>query len=147
MHFSPTIVRPNNHVEFPRPVVVFRILESWDAMKLKVPLQNGDQLAGHSRKGTDITIEGQIGSHSGNLKLSEVEMFEALETLRTALHVNHDEDPYSLSIFFDSNTAQHRYFKNCSTIRFDFDLSDKHIYSYIATIHAANPSIHHGTLA
>lgn len=144
--FHPMIARAGTLVELPRPILVFRVHDSWDFMKLKVPLRDGDQVAGHSRDPVTIAIEGRIGSHSGELRLTEAEMLETIDALREVLHVDDAEESYVLSVFEDAGTGQHRYFRECTTIRFDVDLSEKHLYSYTLSIHASDPELHSGTL-
>lgn len=144
--FHPAIVRDGTLIELPRPILVFRLHDSWDFMKLKVPLRDGDQVAGHSRSGVDIAVEGQIGSHSGQLRLTEAEMLDSIETLRAALHVDGDDDTYTLAVFEDLQADHYRFFQNCTTNRFDVDLSDKHLYSYTLSIHASDPQLHTGLL-
>ena len=144
--FQPAISRPGSLVEFPRPILSLRVLDAWDFKKFKVPLSDGDQVKGHSRDGATIQIEGQIGSHSGSLKLTEVEMLSTLETIRQQLDVNATVGELSLVLFADQPNNQFRYFQNCTTSRFEFDLSNHHLYAYSATLHAADPVLHSGPL-
>jgi len=137
LQFAPTLLRGEDTIEFPRPIIVCRVHDSWDFLKLKVPRQDGDQLAGPSRDGVDITIEGQVGSHSGELKLSEERMLEALETLRGSLDAD-DDQGYVLALY-RRDDGSYRYFQRCLTSRFDVDLSSQRIYSYSVSIHAGDP--------
>ncbi|MBT5018569.1 hypothetical protein OAF98_02080 [Planctomicrobium sp.] len=146
LKFHPGIARSGIIVEFPHPVLVFRIRDAWDFEKMKVPLRDGDQIVGHSKAGSDIAIEGQIGQHSGSLKLSEPEMLTTLNTIRDALDVNSVDGSYSLVAFNDDAVDDHRYFKNCTTTKFEFDLSNPNIYSFAAVIHAADPILYSGSL-
>lgn len=146
LKFHPGIAREGTIVEFPHPVLVFRIRDAWDFEKMKVPLRDGDQIVGHSKAGSDIAIEGQIGQHSGSLKLSEPEMLTTLNTIRDALDVNSLNLNYSLVVFNDDAVDDHRYFKNCTTTKFEFDLSNSNIYSFAAVIHAADPILYAGSL-
>jgi hypothetical protein len=143
--FAPQIIRQTTILEIPRPIVSLRLADAWDVQRFKVPLRDGDILAGHSRNGTDIRLEGQIGSHEGSLKLDEGAMFDTLETLRAALHVESSTDTYILSLYHD-HFGEHRYFEDCTTTRFDVDLSDKHLFSFQIHIHASQPAIQHGLL-
>ncbi|HWL09532.1 MAG TPA: hypothetical protein VNQ76_14075 [Planctomicrobium sp.] len=140
MHFSPAILRGLNVIEFPRPVISCRLHDSWDYLKLKVPRQDGDQVAGTSRDGVDISLEGEFGSVSGSLKLSEEAMLNAMEELRTALHVENEEG-YSLALF-KSSSGDRRYFQNCLTTRFEVDFSNPSLFSYTVVIHASNPVLY-----
>jgi hypothetical protein len=142
IQFIPTIFHGETAIEFPRPVTVCRIHDSWDFLKLKVPRLDGEQIAGPSRDGVNIVIEGQIGSLSGELKLSEEEMLSAVEALRTALHTESDQG-FALALYRD-DLENYRYFKQCVTSRFDVDLSNQRIYSYAVSIHAADPRLHDG---
>lgn len=142
LQFIPAILKGSDVIEFPRPILVCRVHDSWDFLKLKIPRQDGELLAGSSRDGVDITIEGQVGSHTGELKLSEELMLETLETLRAALHSSEDSG-YSLALY-QSGSDEYRYFRRCLTSRFDFDLSSQRIYSYAVSIHAADPMLHDG---
>ena len=146
LKFSPAIFRPSATTEFPQPVQVFRMMDTWDFEKMKVPLRDGDQIAGHSRQGVEIAIEGQIGKHSGELKLTEPEMLLTLQTLREAFNVDSAADQYSLILFADEPSSDYRYFKSCTTTRFEFDLSNQHLYSFAATIHAADPTLYAGMI-
>lgn len=145
--FSPALARAAALLDFPRPVLTCRLLDAWDFEQMKVPLQNGDLLQGHSRQGVDIQLEGQIGSHSGALKLSEPEMLASLQTLRNWLSVDQSQGEYALVLFRDAAGTDHRFFKRCSTVRFECDLSNQHLYSYSATIHAADPQLYEGALS
>lgn len=146
LKFHPAIARAGTVIEFPHPILVFRVRDAWDFDKMKVPLRDGDQVVGHSKAGADIAIEGQIGQHSGALKLTEPEMLTTLSTIREALDVNATVGSYSLLLFSDSAVDDHRYLKSCTTTRFEFDLSNPTIYSFAAVIHAADPVMHAGPL-
>lgn len=142
LQFVPTIVQGDVMTELPRPITVCRIHDSWDFLKMKVPRRDGDQLAGISRDGVEITLEGQIGSHSGEITLGEQTMLATIETLRRALHPL-DDIGFALALF-QEGTHQYRYFRNCLTSRFDFDLSNQHLYSYAISIHASDPVLYEG---
>lgn len=144
LNFHPAIIRDDVQVDLPRPVLVCRLHDSWDFLKLKVPLRDGDQLSGPSRDGVEITIEGQIGQHSGSLKLSEETMLEVVQTLRNALHVQRDEG-YLLSLFRDDEQTRFCFFRNCLTSRLDIDFSNQRIFSYAISIHAADPVFYDGS--
>lgn len=145
LHFAPTIIRPGYSFELPRPILSLRLADAWDYERFKVPLRDGDTLSGHSRNGTDIRIEGQIGTHAGQLRSNEQAMLETLESLRTALHVGSSSDTFILSLYHD-DLGEHRYLDECTTTRLDFDLSEKHLFSFMVQIHAANPQLHRGVL-
>lgn len=142
LQFAPALLHGEAVIDFPRPIVVCRLHDSWDFLKLKVPRQDGDQLAGPSRDGVEITLEGQIGTHSGELKLSEETMLATIETLRTALH-SADDSGYVLALY-RTGDAGYRYFRRCLTSRFDVDFSNQRIYAYAVSIHAADPVLYDG---
>jgi hypothetical protein len=140
--FKPAIWRDSILFEFPRPVPVLKVQESWDVERFKIPLQDGDRWVGHSRNGVEIALQGQVGSQAGALKLTEEEMFAAIEALRTALHVGPDDDRYAFFLFHDDASSTYRHFRNCSTVRLDYDLSNEKLYTYSAVIHAEDPVLY-----
>ncbi len=139
--FRPSLVRPDTVFELPQPVTSVRVQDAFDFAKLKAPQMTGDMLVGHSSSGVDIAIEGQIGSHAGNLRLSEEQMFLTLESLRQAVHSTSPEDRYRLFLYFDPATATYRSFRDCATVRFEYDLSRKQLFTYTLVIHASRPAI------
>jgi hypothetical protein len=139
--FRPSIVRPTSVFELPQPVTSVRVQDSFDFAKLKAPQVTGDLLVGHSSSGVDIAIEGQIGSHAGDLRLTEEQMFLTLETLRQAIHSTSPEDRYRLFLYFDPATATYRSFRDCATVRFEYDLSRKQLFTYTLVVHASRPTI------
>lgn len=139
--FRPSLVRPDAVFELPQPVTSVRVQDAFDFAKLKSPLVSGDMLVGHSSSGVDIAIEGQIGSHAGDLRLSEEQMFLTLEALRQAVHSASSEDRYRLFLYFDPSTATYRSFRDCATVRFEYDLSRKQLFTYTLVIHASRPAI------
>lgn len=140
--FKPAIWRQSALYELPRPVVSLRIQDTWDFARFKVPLLDGDALAGHSRGGVDISLEGEFAMRDGTVTLSEAEMFAAMEGLRSALHVAAAAETYQFFLYHDAATATYRSFKACSTVRFEYDLSHKTLFTYAAVIHAADPVLH-----
>ena len=140
--FKPAIDNGVLFQELPRPILRFRVQDAWDYKQFKVPLKDGDTLVGQSQQGIDISIEGQIGSQSGALKLSEAEMFDALENLRAALNVDGTDGKYDLFLYHDASSATYRKFQACTTVRFEYDLSEKAIFTYSVTIHAEDPGIY-----
>ncbi|MEW4490974.1 hypothetical protein AB1L42_23035 [Thalassoglobus sp. JC818] len=144
--FFPAVYRSGTLTELPRPVVTFRISDSWDYQKLKVPLQDGEHVQGHSRDGTNIIIEGQIGMHSGQPRLSESDMLTSLDETRNVLDVNAETGLFRFVLFRDQSSGTYRYFEDCSTTRFEFDLSNHSLYAYSISIYAANPRLHENLL-
>lgn len=126
----------------PRPVVSLSWQDTWDFEQLKVLLADGDEVTGHSRGGVDVRIEGQIGEQAGALKLTEQDMFTALETLRSRLDVASDGEKYELFLYHDDATTTYRKFKQASTVRFECDLSDVHLFGYSLVAHADDPTLY-----
>lgn len=141
-HFKPATYRSGTLYELPRPITSLRLQEAWDFDQLKVLLIDGDLLAGHSRQGIDINLEGQIALQAGALRLTEQEMFEELENLRQALHVGATDNRYEFFLYHDQLTATYRKLKSCSTIRLETDLSNNHLFTYTAQLHAEDPNIY-----
>ena len=139
--FRPSIVRPNSVFELPQPVTSVRVQDAFDFAKLKAPLSTGDMLVGHTSSGVDISLEGQIASHAGNLRLSEEQMFLTLEALRQAIQSSSPDDRFRLFLYFDPATATYRSFRECATVRFEYDLSRKHLFTYTLVVHASRPTI------
>ena len=140
--FQPGVYRDGSIYLLPRPVTRFRVSERWDYQQFKVPLKAGDVHVGHSRDGIDLLIEGQFGSQDGDLKLSEEAMFDALEALRSSLDVTSDNDKFEFFTYYDSDSTTYRKYKNCSAVRLEFDLSSPHLFTYSATLHADDSTIH-----
>ena len=140
--FKPAVYDGSSLYELPRPIVSLRLQDAWDFEQFKVPLRDGDTAVGHSRDGVDIAIDGQIGTQQGELKASEEEMFQEIETLRSRIDVDSSADKYELFLYHDAASDVYRKFKSCSTVRFDVDLSDKHLFTYSAVIHADDPVIY-----
>ena len=140
-HFRPSIVRSGSSYELPRPVTSLRIQDGFDFARWKVPLVAGDLLIGHTASGVDIAIEGQIASQAGQLQLTEDQMFQTLEGLRAAVQSATPDDRYRLFLYLDPATATYRSFRDCATVRFEYDLSQKHLFTYTLVVHASRPAI------
>lgn len=140
--FKPAVWRNGVLYELPRPVHSLRIQDSWDFARFKVPLAAGDSVAGRSRNGVDIAIEGEVGTVGGVLKSGEQTMFAAIEALRGALGVDAPDDEFELFLYHDPGTATYRSFRRCTTVRFESDLSEPWLFSYSAVIHASDPTIY-----
>lgn len=140
--FRPAIIRGESLYELPRPLPQLKLVDTWDSERFKVPLRDGETRQGHSRNGVDITFSGMILSHDGTLQLDEQAMFETLESLRTALHVGGDTERYRLFLYYDEASETYRHFRDCSTIRFEYDLSDSARFRYELQIHAEDPTLY-----
>jgi len=140
--FQPGLYKSSSLYFLPRPITALRVTEGWDFQQFKIPLKAGDVHVGHSRDGITILVEGQLGSQDGDLKLSEAEMFSALETLRESLEVTSDADKFEFFLYYDASSSTYRKHKNCSVVRFEYDLSNPHLFSYSATLHADDPTIY-----
>lgn len=142
LQFYPAIYQDNALYELPRPVRSMRFEDGWDYEQLKVPLRDGDRLVGHSTQGVEITLEGEIGSREGTLKLTEEEMLAEIFALREKLDVSNDSDKYSFIFYRDSTAGTYRRFKSCSTVRFEYDISSPVLYTYSLTIHAEDSTLY-----
>ncbi len=139
--FNPAISREGSLYFLPRPVTAVRLQDSWDYMQLKVPLCDGDFLAGSSRGGVDLYLEGQIGSGNGTLRLSESEMFSEIEAFREQLGGEADP-PFEFFLYHDVATATYRSLRECRTTRFEYDLSHPALFTYSLVVHASDPALH-----
>ncbi len=144
--FRPAVARGGVILDLPRPVPTLRVQESWQSERFKVPLRDGDFVMGPSRNGVDITLQGQVASQGGALKLDEASMFAALEGLRTALHVGADGPKFQFILYEDEGTETFRHYRRCVTTRFEYDLSDEHLFTYSAVIHAEDAALYDAAL-
>ena len=140
--FKPAIYRDAVLYELPRPVDSLQVRDSWDFQTFKIPLADGNTVVGGSRQGVEIIVKGRFGSQAGTLTLTETEMFQEINEFRDALDVPDTSGTYSFFLYYDATAGVYRKFKSCSTIRFEFDLSDEKLYSYSAVIHAADPVVY-----
>jgi len=139
---QPVIYAGATLYKFPRPVGRFRFSDAWDFDRFKVPLKDGESHVGHSRNGVRIVIEGQIAAQDGDAKQTEAEMFAEIETMRSHLNANATNGKFELFLFHDPATPFYRKFKDCSTIRFDLDLSTKTLFTYAVEIHSDDPTVY-----
>lgn len=126
----------------PRPITACKIVDRWSAARFDVPLRDGDVVHGRSRRGVDISIRGQLGSHDGELAVGEMPMFDLLEAMREALHVSDPEQEYGLTLFTDGTTR--RGFRRCTVTRLEYDLSDAALFGYSLVVHASEPRLVEG---
>jgi len=140
--FKPAVWDGAALYELPRPVTTVRIQDSWDFARFKVPLDAGDSVAGRSLNGVDIAIEGEIGTQAGALKAGEEAMFVEIAALRAALAADAPAASYELFLYHDPASATYRSFRNCTTVRFECDLSDARLFVYSAVIHASDPTMY-----
>ncbi|MBI1346183.1 hypothetical protein GC163_07820 [bacterium] len=140
--FRPAIVRGETLYELPRPLPQLKLVDTWDSEGFKVPLRDGETRQRHSRNGVVITLSGDVLSHDGTLQLDEQAMFETLEGLRAALHVGGETERYRLYLYFDAATETYRHFRDCSTLKFEYDLSDATRFRYELQIHAEDPQLY-----
>ncbi|MAT14604.1 MAG: hypothetical protein CMJ46_04965 [Planctomyces sp.] len=142
LEFRPGIYRGGELYELPRPVRSVRLQEGWDFEQFKVPLRDGDKVTGHSRRGVEILLEGEVGSQGGTLKISEAEMLETILELRALLDVDDDGSKYSLILYRDLEADVYRRFKKCTTVEFEYDLSQPQLFTYSLIVHAEDPVIY-----
>jgi hypothetical protein len=138
---EPVIYANETLYRFPRPVRVFRFRDAWDFDRFKVPLKDGETFVGQSRKGVEIVIAGQIATQDGASKQTEAAMFAEIETMRTALNATTCEK-FELFLFHDPATPYYRKFKNCSTVAFDLDLTNRTLFGYRVEVHSDDPVIY-----
>ncbi len=139
--FKPAIYKNAALYELPRPVTSLRLRDGWDFERFKVPLASGESLVGHSRQGVAITLAGAIAFQAGTLKTSEEQMFEELEDLRDAFSVTSSDEKYEFFLYHDATSGVYRKLQNCTTVKFEFDLSDENQLVYSAEIFADDPDI------
>lgn len=139
---QPKIYAGSTLYEFPRPVRIFRFRDAWAFDRYKVPLKDGETIAGQSRRGVSIVIDGQIALQDGDDKTSEADMFAEIEAMRGHLNANETNGKYELFLFHDTETPYYRKFKDCSTVTFDLDLSNKTLFAYAVEIHSDDPTIY-----
>ena len=140
--FKPAIWSNSVWHELPRPVTAVRLHDSWDFAQFKVPLHGGDFVAGRSRNGVDISLEGQVGKQAADVVITEEAMFEALEDLRQALHPSSPAATYELFLYADAATSTYRSLRSCTTVRFEYDLSEPRLFTYSLLVHATDPAIY-----
>ncbi|MCH7686485.1 MAG: hypothetical protein IH899_07365, partial [Planctomycetes bacterium] len=112
--FKPAIYRDAVLYEFPRPVDLLRVRDSWDFQTFKIPMADGNTVVGGSRQGVEIIVEGRFGSQAGTLTLTEADMFQEIKNFRDALDVPETSDTYSFFLYHDSTVGIYRKFKSCS---------------------------------
>ncbi|VAX40666.1 hypothetical protein MNBD_PLANCTO02-2909 [hydrothermal vent metagenome] len=140
--FKPTIDNGVLLQELPRPILRLSVQDAWDFEQFKVPMKDGDTLVGHSQKGIEISIDGQVGTQAGTPTLTEEAMFTALESLRAVADVADSNSKYDFFLYYDVATSTYRKFKSCSTVRFEYDISDNTLFTYSLVIHAEDPAIY-----
>ena len=145
--FAPTLALPSGHLALPRPIVQLRVQDHHDQRAFKVPLQDGSRLHGRSRGGVDIAIRGQFAKLADQQALSEAAMLDAIDAVRTALHLDGPEQTYGLGLFrSDAEPTELRGFRDCTTTKFEYDLSDHALYGYSLLVHASDPNLAIGSL-
>jgi hypothetical protein len=136
--WRPALWRDGELYEFPRPIPKVRIRETWDAERFKVPLVDGDTLAGGSRNGVEIALSGQIVAETSD----PLTLLSTLQALREALHITGDDDKAWLFVYHDADAEQYRHFRGCSTVRFHYELRDGLHITYEAVLHADDPTLY-----
>jgi hypothetical protein len=51
------------------------------------------------------------------------------------------EERYRLFLYFDPETSTYRSFRECVTVRFEYDLSKPRLFTYSLVVHASRPSL------
>jgi len=134
--WRPALWRRGTLYEFPRPVPRVRIHESWDALRFKVPLHDGETWAGLSRNGLEIHLEGEITA------ADPLTLLLVLAELRAALHFTADDEKAWLFVYRDAEAEVYRHFRGCSTRRFAYDLCDTGAIRYSAVLQADDPTLY-----
>jgi hypothetical protein len=140
--FHPAVHDGESFHDLPRPVLAVRVREAWDFERRKVPLADGDESVGHSRDGVDIVVSGRIGPTAADPDATALDLLAAVETLRQVLHVGGESAKYDFYLEHDATAGIYRHFKSCSTVRLEYDLSDKSLLEYTAVIHADDPTLY-----
>ncbi|QDT67070.1 hypothetical protein [Calycomorphotria hydatis] len=140
--FKPSIYIDSGLFELPRPITRLRLQSAWDYEQFKVPLLDGETIAGASQNGLDIVIEGQVGSHGGDLKTSELDMLATLNSLQNKLNSAAPDDKYEFVLYHDDSTSTYRKYKNCTTVRIESNLSDQSLFTYSLVIRASDPELY-----
>jgi len=137
--FKPAVYANGSLFELPRPVTRLRLQNAWDSEAFKVPLLAGDFRVGASQDGIDILLEGQLGSQDGVVLATEADMLAAIEELRAAISPPGPDPHYEFFLFHDSAAGIYRKFAECTTARFESDLSDQSLFTYSLVVHAGDP--------
>jgi hypothetical protein len=140
--FQPAIYDGETFHDLPRPVLSVRVREAWDFERRKVPLADGDESVGHSRDGVEIVVSGRIGPTAADPGATGLDLLAAVESLRQVLHVGGASAKYDFYLEHDATAGTYRHFKSCSTVRLEYDLSDKSLLEYTAVIHADAPTLY-----
>lgn len=150
--FRPTLVLPTGRLRLPRPIVQCRVQEAYDAAQFKVPLRDGDRWFGRSRGGIDIALRGQLAQNGAEPAFTEGAMFDLVEEVREALRLGDPEQTYGLGLLEEDDPGTPasarplRGFVGCSTVRLEYDLSDRALYGYSLLIHASDARLQTGSL-
>ncbi len=138
MMLRPAVRTAGPWYELPGPITGCRIQESWDAERFKVPLRAGDQVAGLSRNGIDVTLRGAVGKRGEAAAFTEQAMWDTLLELREKLDVA-GETKFELRLLADGDRAD--LLTGCTTTRFEYDLSNPSLFSYSVQIHATSAEV------
>ena len=152
--FAPALVFSDSRiVSLPRPIVQLRATDAFDSTSLTVPFRDGSVRRGRSRGGVNIAIRGQLARTGDTLALSEPEMHAAIESVRAALRIGNPEETFGLALYryLPGETSVDdarvlRGFMGCTSVKFEYDLSDRALYGYSLIVHASEPSLRDGPL-
>lgn len=142
MSIQPAIYKREELYVLPRPIRSIRVQDRFDSARFKVPLRHGDFATGFSRGGVEILIEGDIAVQQEQLLLSEAEMLDEIKRLREMLTQTSDTDKYLLYLGKTSEGNYSHWYQDCSTSRFECDLTNSHLFSYQLVIHAEDPVLY-----
>ena len=68
--------------------------------------------------------------------------FAELEALRAVLDVASSDEKFDFYLYHDADLETYRHFNSCSTVRFDYDVTDKNRFRYAILLHADDPTIY-----
>lgn len=128
--FRPVISKQSIEFVLPGPASKVLINDVWNP-------ETGPQ-----KTGTQIVLEGSVGSHEGELLLTEDQMLAEIESLRAACDVNNDLDKYSLYLYHDATAELYRRFANCQTTKLEFDLSNKNLFTFSMIVETDDPTLY-----
>ena len=128
--------------EFPRPIRKLWFRDAWEFDRYKIPLKDGEVLAGQSRNGVRVFLEGQIAHHDSAEITTLAGMFDEVETMRSQLDANETNGKYEFFFFHDSATPYYRKLKDCTTLKFEVNLTTKNLFSYSVEIHSDDAAVY-----
>lgn len=149
-YFNPATYKSSQLYYLPKPIGGLIIRDSWDARESKVPLKDGAASNGQSQNAVQIDVQGQVGFkditddiESADKFLTEVEMFDAIRTMRGELDTD-DSTRFEFFVYHDSGSSTYRKFKNCWCRNLDFSVGNDvaNLFTWNCSIIAEDPVIY-----